>query len=278
MSSRVCPQSGCVAAQLSVDDVGQPPFQASHRFFVALAFGSFPQVIGPSRGVLPDLGKGHDVEAEVELAVAGAGEPMPDNISGGHVDRGGAGVGGERRRGAESIDGADPAEDLARGQGADAAQFGESGAGGGDRVWISAAALAMRRSSWRISVTRSTARPRRVLPATSRGRIPRRSSAARSAPMLDWLAGHHRERDLPICRTSTQATPQTFAAAASWAASAQLPLGSVCTPESIFQDQNTVCGLNMGQGANPNQDFGRERPQRRCAGGKPVFAGLPAIP
>ena len=68
-------------AQLPVDDVGQPPFEASHRFFVALALGSLPQVVGPTRGVLPDLGKGHDVEAEVELTVAGAGEPVADNIS-----------------------------------------------------------------------------------------------------------------------------------------------------------------------------------------------------
>ena len=63
VSSRARPQSGRVAQQLSVDDIGQTPVQASHRLFVALAFGSSPQVIGPARGVLPDLGKGHDVEA-----------------------------------------------------------------------------------------------------------------------------------------------------------------------------------------------------------------------
>ena len=50
-------------SSLSVDDVGQPPFQASHRLFAALAFGSFPQVVGPARGVLPDLGKGHAMQA-----------------------------------------------------------------------------------------------------------------------------------------------------------------------------------------------------------------------
>ena len=55
------------------------------------------------------------MEAEVELAVAGAGEPVSDNVSGGHVDWCGTGVGGERGGGAESIDGADPAQDLARG-------------------------------------------------------------------------------------------------------------------------------------------------------------------
>jgi hypothetical protein len=46
---------------------------------------------------------------------------------------------------------------------------------------MSEAALAMRRSSWRISATRSTARLRSVLTAGSRGRIWRRMSAARSA-------------------------------------------------------------------------------------------------
>ena len=43
------------------------------------------------------------MEAEVELAVAGAGEPVADNISGGDLDRGGAGVGGERGCGAETL-------------------------------------------------------------------------------------------------------------------------------------------------------------------------------
>jgi len=38
---------------------------------------------------------------------------VADNVSGGHVDRGGAVVAGERGGGAEPIDGADPAEDLA---------------------------------------------------------------------------------------------------------------------------------------------------------------------
>ena len=82
---------------------------------MTLAVGSLPQVVGPAWGVLSDLGEGHDVEAEVELAVAGAGEPVSDNVSGGHVDWGGTGVGGERGGGAESIDGADPGQDLARG-------------------------------------------------------------------------------------------------------------------------------------------------------------------
>ena len=55
------PATRLVAAQLSEDDVGQPPFEASHRFFVALALGSLAQIVGPTRGVLSNLGEGHDM-------------------------------------------------------------------------------------------------------------------------------------------------------------------------------------------------------------------------
>jgi hypothetical protein len=41
------------------------------------------------------------VEAEVELTVAGAGESVADNVAGGHIDRCGTGVGGERGGGAD---------------------------------------------------------------------------------------------------------------------------------------------------------------------------------
>ena len=68
------------------------------------------------------------MQAAVELTVAGAGESVADNVAGGHIDRGGAGVGGERSGGAESVDRADPAEDLAGGQRADTEQLGQGGA------------------------------------------------------------------------------------------------------------------------------------------------------
>ena len=86
MSSRACLEPVCVVAELSVDGVGEPPFEASHRFLVALAVGSLPQVIGSARGVLADLGEGHDVQAEVELTIACTREPMADNVSGRDVD------------------------------------------------------------------------------------------------------------------------------------------------------------------------------------------------
>jgi hypothetical protein len=42
-----------------------------------------------------DLGDGHDVEAEIELAIASAGKPVA-YLAGGLLDGGGAGVTGER--------------------------------------------------------------------------------------------------------------------------------------------------------------------------------------
>ena len=58
--------------------VGEAPFQTPHGFVVSFALGSFPQVVGPAGGVLADLGDGHDVQAEVELAIAGARKPPAD--------------------------------------------------------------------------------------------------------------------------------------------------------------------------------------------------------
>jgi hypothetical protein len=52
MSSRACLHAVCVLAELSVDHVGQPPLEASHRFFAALSVGSFPQVVGPAGGIV----------------------------------------------------------------------------------------------------------------------------------------------------------------------------------------------------------------------------------
>jgi hypothetical protein len=49
VSSRAHPKPGRVSEKLAVHDIRQPPFQASHRFLVPLALGSFPQVVGPAR-------------------------------------------------------------------------------------------------------------------------------------------------------------------------------------------------------------------------------------
>jgi hypothetical protein len=88
----------CVADELSVHDVGQAPFQTPQGFVVTFALRSLPQVVGPARGVLADLGDGHDVQAAVELTIAGARKPVAYHVAGGHLDGGGAGVAGERCR------------------------------------------------------------------------------------------------------------------------------------------------------------------------------------
>ena len=48
MPSRVCPKSGCVADELSVDDVGEASFDAAQRFSVAFAGSPFSSVVVPS--------------------------------------------------------------------------------------------------------------------------------------------------------------------------------------------------------------------------------------
>ena len=82
---------------------------------MAFTFGSFAQIKGPAGGVLPDLGDGHDVQTVVELAIPGSGKPVAFDVPGRHLDGGSAGVAGKCRRGAESVDCTDTAEDLARG-------------------------------------------------------------------------------------------------------------------------------------------------------------------
>ncbi len=108
-------------------------FTAAHhaqKRRAAFPGGAFAQLVVPSRGVASDLGDGHDVQARVELAVSGPGEPVAHDITGGHLDRGGAGVGGERRRRAEPGDVPDPGEDLPGGQIPDTEQLGQGAVGG----------------------------------------------------------------------------------------------------------------------------------------------------
>lgn len=93
-----------VAQELSVDDVGEPRFQAPQRFFVALACGSFAAVVGAPGRVVSDLGDRHDVQCVIELPVAGAGEPVAHGVAGGHFDRGGAVERGECGGGADAVD------------------------------------------------------------------------------------------------------------------------------------------------------------------------------
>ena len=59
--------------------------------------GAFALVVGPTASVVTGLGNGHDVQAMIELAIAGARQPVADDVTGGGLDRGGTGVGGKRR-------------------------------------------------------------------------------------------------------------------------------------------------------------------------------------
>ena len=113
MSSRARRRSGArLALQVAVDGVRQPSFQTAQGFLMALPRRAFALVIGLSGGVAADLGDRHDVQTEVELAVPGPRKSMAHDITRGHLDRGGAGVGGERRRGGEPGDVPDPGQDL----------------------------------------------------------------------------------------------------------------------------------------------------------------------
>lgn len=76
---------------MSVDGVGEASFEAAQRFSVALAGGAFSSVVGPPWGVAGDLGDGHGVQTTVELAVTGARQAMPGDVTGRCRDRGGAG-------------------------------------------------------------------------------------------------------------------------------------------------------------------------------------------
>ena len=167
--------------KLPIDDVREPPLQAAQCFPVTLSGSAFPLVVRAAGCVSTDLGNGHGVQGAVQLPVSGAGKTVADDVAGGRLDRRGAGVAGERGGRTEPVDRTDPSEDLARVQRSDPAQLGQRGAGFGDRRLDVAGCLAIRRSSCRISPTRSTARPRMVLPARSRSRTRRSISAARAA-------------------------------------------------------------------------------------------------
>lgn len=75
-----------VAHEAAVDGVGQLSLQASQCFPVAFPSGAFALVVGAAGGVMADLGDSHDVQTAVELAVSGAGQPVADDITRGHLD------------------------------------------------------------------------------------------------------------------------------------------------------------------------------------------------
>lgn len=78
-----------------------------------------------------ELGHGHDVRTVIELAIAGAGEPVADDIAGRGLDRGSAGVGSKRPSGTKPINTADQDKDLASQQRADPVQLSQGDIAGG---------------------------------------------------------------------------------------------------------------------------------------------------
>jgi hypothetical protein len=93
------------------------------------------------------------VQAGVELAAPGAGEPVTDDVTGGHLNGGGAVEGGERRSGAEA------AESPGRARILPASRFPIPCSWVRVLAWtagvISVVVAVMRRSSRRISVISS---------------------------------------------------------------------------------------------------------------------------
>lgn len=76
---------GCAAHEAAVDGVGQAPFEHRRAFSVAFAGGAFALVVGAS-GVSWLIWMMHDVEAMIELAIPGAGQPVADDVTGGGLD------------------------------------------------------------------------------------------------------------------------------------------------------------------------------------------------
>ena len=87
-----------VTEKLPIHDVREPPFQAAQRFPVTLSGGAFPLVVSAAGCVSADLGDGHGVQDALQLPVSGAGKTVPDDVAGGRLDQGGAGVMSKRRR------------------------------------------------------------------------------------------------------------------------------------------------------------------------------------
>lgn len=108
--SRLCPhlssRARCcqVVDEVSVDDVGESPFEAAQRFEVCSARRALSPVVVLARAGHPVLHDGGDVQGVVEPAVAPAVEPVAVVVPARDVDGCGAGVAGEVRLGWEPPD------------------------------------------------------------------------------------------------------------------------------------------------------------------------------
>src|SRR5690606_18474362 len=84
-----------VGDQASVDDVGQAALEAAQGLEGCLPGGEFASVVGAAFGVVAQLDDRGDVDDVVHPSVAGAREPVADLFTGGGVQGGGPGPGGE---------------------------------------------------------------------------------------------------------------------------------------------------------------------------------------
>jgi hypothetical protein len=124
-----------VGAEPGVDGVADPAFETAEGFLGGLALGDLLVVVGAAVAVrVADLGDGGHVDGVVEPAVAAQGEPVNDPVAGGHLDRGGAVVGGEPVPGGEPGGVVDVADDQGGDDRADAEDLGQTGATGLDRL------------------------------------------------------------------------------------------------------------------------------------------------
>ena len=108
-----------IGEQVTVDDVGELPFEAAAGFLGSLGFDQLALVVGLPWAGVADLADRDQVQGGIELAVAGPVQPMAANITAGGLDRGGAGVAGEVVAAGESGDVAGVAEQFGGQHGAD---------------------------------------------------------------------------------------------------------------------------------------------------------------
>jgi hypothetical protein len=81
--------------QARIDGVADPPLEGPERLFVGLAFSDLLVVVGAAVAVpLADLSDRGHVDRVVQAPIAAPGQPVDLPVAGGHLNRGGAVVGG----------------------------------------------------------------------------------------------------------------------------------------------------------------------------------------
>lgn len=166
-----------VVAQAAEDDVGASAIHGSPRFFGSLGFGELLQVVVAAWTRVADLVKRDDVDGNVQLTVASAGESVLGLVAAGGVD----GFGRCWRSGARWEPGgiARATDDLGCRDGGDTRDLGQGGPGvrhqsgraGSVRVLI-------RTSKDRTPTIRSLASCLRIVYVAVVGRTPSNAAAA----------------------------------------------------------------------------------------------------